>query len=365
MAESERALDALGDMVWARFRLLGVPNALAAARLWMLSPETRWMGDGSKTSLTKLLIESTDAALAQSGTPDPKAAALYLASPKQVARVLDAPSNVRMALVLSVIDGLEADEVASLVGMTATAVRFAINSVDDDLEELAEPLPEGSLEEGHLSSIQLHGFALERLDDLQMAQCEQHLAECSLCFSRFDAWTNNREAYEALPKPKPAKKRSPLLAVVAAAAVMILLSVSCAGVMVLLMWREPVAQVPTKWAGEPARVELRTANGPVGVDGRVQPDEVLQIWLDPHLAGHAGFASGTNGQMTDVLAVLPVKRGGGMQMAPVEILVTAGGAPSVWVLVSDRPLSETGVRDALRGMRADVTVTQVDLVLAE
>ncbi|MCB9676029.1 MAG: hypothetical protein H6737_12980 [Alphaproteobacteria bacterium] len=363
MSEADAAYLRLGDLVWGRFRALGVREAQAATLRWFRAPEQGWLGRGTKVNLTRLLLDATDAALDQRNQPPVEAACgPYLANAKQLARVLDAPIAVRKALVLLTADGLDTDEVASLLGMTGTAVTFAMNDVDDELAELSDPLPDGSLEDDHLSTIQLHGFALEVLDPLQMQQYEQHLASCSLCFHRFDAWSKNKEAFDALPKPVPPKPPSRALPFLVLGFVLLAATGAFVTAVALALTTAEQQVEAERWKGDPATVEVRTAAGPVA-DGVVAPGDLLQIWLDPGLAGHAGFASGAKGQLHEVLAVRRMERGGGLQLAPVEVPV-GEMPPTVWVLVSDRPLSEMGVREAIEKGRDDIAVTQIDLVFA-
>ncbi|MEZ4316067.1 MAG: hypothetical protein R3F61_01120 [Myxococcota bacterium] len=358
---ADAAYARLGDVVWGRFRMLGVADAQKATLAWFRSPERAWIGNGAKASLTRLLIEATDSALAmQSVEPIPAAVGPYLANVAQVRRVLDAPGTVQKPLLLLLCDGLDIDEVASVLSMTATSVKFALNDIDEELDSLGDEPPVGSLDDGHLTTIQMHGFALEALDALQTEQYEQHLATCSWCFQRFDRWSDNKAAFDALPRPvtpKPKSNMLPLL--VAGFGVLMFGGIVIAVVAALLTTTE--AQVEAaKWEGEPAVVEIRTAEGPIE-ENLVPPGSVLQIWLDPHRAGHAGFASGMNGQLREVLAVSPVKRGGGLQPAPVEVLVAEEGSPTVWVFLSDRPMSELGIREAMQGKRDDIAVTMVEL----
>lgn len=348
----------VGDAVWNRFRALGVPDPAGATRRWLESEERAWTE--GPVDATRLMRDATrDALRMPLGAPAPSAVAAFCCNARQLARVLAAPADVRAALVHAAMDGLALDEVAALLGQTATSVQLALNAVDDELASLADPLPPDMLPDGHLSTVQLHAYAAELLPPLLAQQAENHLGACAWCLARFTAWGEAKLAFDALPPPPAPRRRSPLIPLVGGGA-LLLGAGSVAAVAVL--WRvERVEQEieASTWKGEPPVVELRAGGRALGPDEVPPAGSLVEVWVDARHADQLAVAR----QVGDAIElVLAAPAGGpGLQRAPVELLVDGHSDAWLHVVTADHALDVQAVAGAVVSGAPGTAATSVAL----
>ncbi len=346
------------ELVTSRFEVCGVSNPVESAVDWCRSPDQEWL---HSARADRVLVESTRAAIqhraqqSQSVTT-PGAADPYLLNAAQIARILDAPESKRMALVLNLMDGLSMDETAGLLGATVTAVRLAVNDVDDELAELADEPLEGAAESGHLSTLQLRAFAAEQLDALPMQQHEEHVTQCSACFARFDAWARHQDAF-VVPEVEPPRRSLLLPLLVVGMVLLVVAGVTLTSVAWFLV--VPAEQEPVGWRDATPHIELLLRGEPV--NGPVSPGAIVQIAVDPAGGGTVGFVR-RQGDALEVLAVVAMAPEG-TQTAPVDLLAPQSGEVEVFVVTSSGPLNASAVLGAITDDGPETAVAQASFTV--
>lgn len=340
-----------GPLLWLRFRAFGVDRPFESVDAFLRETEA--------TDAAALLVESTVYAAARAGTPEAEAARAFQVDARQLRRILAESSGNRLALVLSLVDGLEDDRAGELADVSPALLRRAQDSVRNELAALARPEPDGTQPDSHVSTLDLTGFVHESLGPMRQGQIEQHLASCTACFQRFEVWSNAIDAFAARPPPPPPPPppdhRAPIALALFAVAAVGLLVLGVVGV-VLSSVDQQVERV--QFAGQVASVTLLVGGEPRGSLQGVAPNALVQLRFDPRGAEHIGIALRTD-QGTDVLLVGPVASPHGEQVAPVELLYDPEHQEALYVVLSGEPLDRDRVRSATAGQALEGTSVAV------
>lgn len=347
----------VGDVVWVRFRALGVPEPAEATRAWLAAPEQAWIPASGSVDAARLWVTATRFALAHSaGAPDPEAVAPFCCGPAAVRHVLAASGPVREAAVFTVIDGFDIDETANLLGLTPTAIQLGAVGLDDEIAQADEPLPPGSASEGHPNTLRLHGFVREDLPPLAMRQVEEHIHHCAWCLGRFAAWGELRAAFDSLPVPSQqlGRARSPVWGVALVGVISVALLI--AGVAAVVLVGDPGSgPEAVAWDGSAAEVELRVG-GSALASGRPAVGALVEIRVDARGAGQVTVARRI-GPEIDAFVTLP-SAGRGMHAVPLELVAIDAPDQSLIVALSDGPLTRADLIRAANGGLAGVTVVE-------
>ncbi|MCB9692750.1 MAG: hypothetical protein H6736_13150 [Alphaproteobacteria bacterium] len=344
----------LGPFLWLRFRALGVPEPVVAV--------DRFLREEPSDDASSVLLSSTRYALANGRKPDPSALGAFCCNAAELAVVRAVQGESRLPIVLSVLDGLGADEISTLTGVSPTTVRMAVGSLDGPLSDAAKPLPEGSQPGDHPTTLDMLGFAAEQLPALRTEQIEQHVASCSFCLQRLEAWSDASDAFSGLalpPPPPPPPDRRPFIVFFGLVVVGVCLVVGGLGV-AMLTSRQQAAE-SAAFQLQPASVSLVLGGREVRSLAAASPGDLVTVRFDPRNAPFAGLAVREAGEVR-VLLMGEVAAGEGRVEPAVELIYDPTRHETAYVVLSGRELREHDVRTAADGHpAADVSVAVVPL----
>lgn len=317
---------------------------------------------GSGDDVGEVLLAATRYALEhRSRAPDPAALKAFCANAAQVERILDVDKQAGLALLLTRVDGMEPEDVAELTGLSLTVIRMADNGLEE-LDDLADPLPPGSQPGGHPSTVELHGFSQEALGDLLQPQVEQHVAGCSACFERFEAWSALEEAFHDLqppaPPPPPPDRRPVLVLGAAVVALGLFSIVSLAG-----LWWMSVQQQDAAMAFEQQTADVDLlAGGRVALDLQDTPaDTLVSVRFHPRGASWTAIGVRTPAG-TQIVYRGPIADPGQIHVPPFELLYDPAEHQTFYVLLGSRPLADEEAQAAFAGSPpGDVSVAVIPL----
>lgn len=328
-----------GPLIWLRLRALGAPASPADVRAVLC--------DLAPSDLRVALFGSTRVGLEQPGVPDDAALRVFCANAAQTRCMLAAQPNDRLPVLLSMLDGLDPDDVAQLIGGSASAVRASIASVGE-LDRLADPPLEGTQPGGHLNTLELVGFAREELGDLLQPQMEQHVAGCSLCFRRFEAYTQAVEAFADLPlppPPAPPPDRRPLWILGAFSVFGALAVFGIVGV--LLVTTQEGAEQAAAFREQATSVDLLVGGKAVSNLSGVGPDALVGLAYDAHGAAWTAVL-GRSADRVEVVYRGEVS-GVGRYVPPMELIGAGQRFQTLYVVLADEPLGQDVLIGAVDG----------------
>ncbi len=335
-----RGWDRWGPFLWLRFRALGVRDPVRAVADFL-------EGAGDDAGIGERIVRCTRFALERPrGRPEPEAVRAFFCSPRQLVIALEVEPAVRLDVVLAVLDGMEPDAIARFTGTSPARIEQALVAVRTELDAAAESPPAGSQPDGHPSVVELLGYTQEALGPLRREQVEQHMANCSACFVRFEAWSEADEAFAAIPEPPrlaPPVDRKPLLFL--GGALVLAVSLVIGGLGWLLLQREEEPQ----YSGERVEVALLQDGEPVEDVADLSEGALVRVRYRPRGASHVLIAlrEGTDLRLLHQGAVEQVGADGWAE-APFE-LIRKPGQETLYLVLASEPVPAARVMEMLDG----------------
>ena len=338
----EEAYRRYGVFIWVRFVALGVstPTSSSLAFFHQYTPKDDRFG--------QLLFNATAYGLERvQGAPNPRACQAFLLNDRGVRIVRGCPKKLQPVLLLRLFDGINEDDVVRVAGVSIAKQEAEIAKIRSELAGVAEPLPADSLIGEHIDSILFAGILSDTLPPLINRQAEHHIADCGLCMARLEVWTSMSEEFAKLPIPEPPPRRSylgPILGIVLFGLVVI----GVAFGVILASITQTTELEPARFQSDVASIELRNSEGELTIDEAVHPGEIISVLYDPHNAPYVGFAR-REGDMVEILLSTKSSTTHGLVQAPVDLIVGDSTKQSVYVVLSNTPLSNKDISTMVQG----------------